>query len=262
MSSKGYKLTDRFLRQIAKTIRRVNILWRANHSGAGTVKPHRNVPPEKAWYKIVTNAGGGDYTVMFQQWGTTGTPAVLDALENNSDAHHPEYNLNQPARDFQGRDSGYVGQLVPGWQTWVNGLWYLVIDVGCQKVLLKITGATAIGAANNGPDGTTTEWTYSAVEVTETVVSGVLTYTTVSGGLTFTNKLLNRCEKDNRNVGTGGVFGNGVAWDDLDTDFNGFLKPVPTNAIVEATLLMGDEETPLQWASFWFPNAVGGECES
>ena len=130
---------------------------------------------------------------------------------------------------------------------------------GDGRVLFRITGSAAIGIANNGPDSTTTEWTYSAEQVTEGISSGQLSYSAVSGGIALSNKLLNRCETGNRSIGTGGTFGNGVAWDDLDTDFDGYLKPVPNGVVVEAMVITDSEDA--KWGSFSFPNAVGGECE-
>ena len=208
--------------------------------------------------KIVSNdkasepGGAGVYTV---------TERIFDAADDWtwSDASAEPRLLNARAHDVNNCPTGYAGQIVPFFQVVdARGEVETIIDVSGSSatVLMQISGSTAIGAANTGPGSSTVEWTYSADEVTESVsTSGVLSYATVSGGVSLTNKLINLRETGNRSVSSGGTYGNGVAYDDLDdATITGKLAPIPTNCVVEARLLY--DSTGALWGSFAEPNAV------
>ena len=123
--------------------------------------------------------------------------------------------------------------------------------------LCRITGATAIAAANNGPENSTTEWTYTVEAVTLDVSSGDLTVTT-DESITI-EAAFNGMEIGNRNVGTGGTFGNGVKYDDIDSeDFTGRLQPITTSRPIEMVLFMASDDKA--YAMFSSPNGITGKC--
>ena len=126
--------------------------------------------------------------------------------------------------------------------------------------LVKITGSTAIAAANNGPGSTTTEWTYSGTQVKASTSGGYQGWTAVTGGLTFTDKLFNRMEYGNRIVGAGGTFRNGVKFDDLDdNDWTGQLQPIQSAGVV-AVQTFTDSENNV-YGTFESPNGITGSCD-
>jgi hypothetical protein len=135
------------------------------------------------------------------------------------------------------------------------------IGVATRRVITaRISGSTAIAAANNGPGSSTTEWTYSIVEVEPTVSSGDQSWSDVSGGVSLTDKAFNRLEYGNRNVGTGEVFGCGIAFDDLDDSdtWDAELLPASDDAgIVEVELITVSGTI---YGLFKYHNQATGEC--
>ncbi len=127
-------------------------------------------------------------------------------------------------------------------------------------ILVKITGSSAIAAANNGPGSTTTEWTYSGTQVKASTSGGYQGWTAITGGLTFTDKLFNRMEYGNRIIGASGTFRNGVKFDDLDdNDWTGQLLPIQSTCVV-AVQTFTDSESNV-YGTFESPNGITGSCD-
>jgi hypothetical protein len=126
MAEEAYGFDKVDARRILKATERVERTL-VGHSGGGN-GPGRGFPVyKKKWYRIVSNAGGGAYTARLQEW-IPDAPGVPAHLSDISDAHHPEYNLNQAAWDCRGYAGAAVNARVQGWKVWVNGEWYLVLD--------------------------------------------------------------------------------------------------------------------------------------
>ena len=146
--------------------------------------------------------------------------------------------------------------------TEATGEQWAIVRIGLPArriITARISGASAIAAANNGPGSSTTEWTYSIVEVEPTVSSGDQSWSDVSGGVTLTDKAFNRLEYGNRNVTAGGVFRCGIAYNDLadDTVWDAELLSAATGAIVEVELIAVTGE---MYGFFSFHNQATGTC--
>jgi len=122
MAPQGWHLTERAVRKLAAGLKKLDSLV----AGGGPSEQRANTRPApyvKGWYRVVTNEGGGEYTVRRQQWN-----AETKALEDLTDNFDPEYNRDQTARDIRAAADAGAGDRVPGWQTTVNGQWLLLLD--------------------------------------------------------------------------------------------------------------------------------------
>ncbi len=98
----------------------------AEAAGADHRLPRRNTRTPggrpKAWWRIVTNAGSGEYTVRKQEWDPVG-----GQLQDVSDATDPDYGVDRTAYHHVGVGYIAVGQKVPGWRIYAGGEWVLLI---------------------------------------------------------------------------------------------------------------------------------------
>jgi len=115
------KLSRDAVRKVADTVKKVQGLppGYASHLPASY-----RAPWQQPYYLIVSDVGGGAYTVTRAVWDV-GTSAFV-ALTDSDD---PEFNLVQNAWDSGARAGAAPGAAVPGSKLWVNGTWYLVLDI-------------------------------------------------------------------------------------------------------------------------------------
>jgi hypothetical protein len=129
---------------------------------------------------------------------------------------------------------------------------------GEMSLLCRIASSAAIAAANNGPESSATEWTYSVTPVSLDVASGDLSVTDLEAPTITT--AFNGMEQGNRSISSGGTFGNGVKFDDLDDDdVTGSLQPVKAGTIVEVRLFVASDGNT--YGLFSSPNGVTVECD-
>ena len=142
----GYQLSEQAVRKIAEAARIIESLGLGSAALAGGGRRNsRPIRYRKTFYRIVTDAGGGAYTLRKQAWSTS-----TDALADVTDADDPEYGLNQAGYDYLGQADGEVDAIVPGWKVYVDG----------EPVLL----VAAVVAAGSG--GGALEWGFPTTAFT------------------------------------------------------------------------------------------------
>jgi len=168
--------------------------------------------------------------------------------------------------DVADGESGYLepsntGSAAILWREGGTGEQWAVVRLGVaptEIIPCRIASSAAIAAANNGPSSSTTEWTYSVTPVSLDVASGDVTTTDLAKPVITT--AYNGMEKGNRSVSSGGTFGNGVKYDDLDDDdVTGSLQAVKAGTIVEVRLFAGSDGNT--YGLFSSPNGVSVECD-
>ena len=127
--------------------------------------------------------------------------------------------------------------------------------------LFKITAVAENTAADNGPNSTITEWTYGASIVKPSINANGAVYT-VDDNIDI-ETVYNGIEEINTTIITGGTFGNGAAWDELDTDvWTGQLQPLQVGTVMLGYLFRSDYTGEmLNYGIVGVANGVKGECD-
>ena len=108
------------MRRTAAAVRKVEGLPPA---GGGRGRNMRPIPYRPSWWRIVSNAGGGAYTLHAQRWD----PSSHAFADVSYEDPHGQYGADVTGYDHLGRDDGAADSVVPGWQIWA-GQWVTLID--------------------------------------------------------------------------------------------------------------------------------------
>ena len=149
---------------------------------------------------------------------------------------------------------------------------------------MRVLSSTGITGAESEVAGEFVEWTYSGEKITltrdltadaeppgEQADPHWVLADGEPGVDDLADNVFNLKELDNRDVGAGGTFGNGVPYDDLVTDeFEFYLKPIPPNIPIKCYIFEYDDvelddegnEVELVRTAYRIceDNAVSGEC--
>jgi len=239
-------------RQIENHRRQQAALNAARRSGIDDGPAARDVTLSQGVARIVSNDGGGDYTITQQWWDQSASPPAW------ADAAAPGGLVSAEAREINARTGGRPGQKVHfrcehnkggGTETW--------IDLGCgsESFWAKIDG--------NAADGTN-RWKYAWTEVYKSS-AGYGGWATLSGGrsgTTSSGPARNTIEDMNTGADAH-VVGNGVDPANLDPAQTGSdtfeIMPCTTGNIVRIhEVLQGSN------VEYWFSyeNGVNGDCGS
>lgn len=213
--------------------------------------------------KIVTNDGGGAYTIT-EQWYRSAVGSVAAAWEN---ATAPEGYVSASARDINGTPTGAQNERVRFWeQRKVGGGLELLIELGPASFWAQISANTYINGSGTAHEtDPSTQWTYSFDEVEKTS-AGYGGWDVLEGGRMGSDEAYNSLEDMNPEVDPGGVMGNGVVLANLDYDgddtFEFSLQPAPINAIVRMHAV-GFLSGSTQYTEYWFAyeNGTDGVCD-
>jgi len=224
----------------------------ARRSSLGDGPAARDVTVSAGVARIVTNDGGGDYTITQQWWDQSASPPAW------ADAAAPGGIVSAEAREINGRSGGRPGRKVRfrrernkggGIETWID------LACGSEAFWARIDG--------NAADGTN-RWKYAWTEVYKSS-AGYGGWATLSGGrsgTTSTDPARNTVEDMNTGADAH-VEGNGVDPANLDPAQTGSdtfeIMPCTTGNIVRiGEVLQGSN------VEYWFSyeNGVNGDCGS
>jgi len=202
--------------------------------------------------EIVSNDGGGDYTITQQWWDSDADPpAWVDAVG-------PGGLVDCQARDINRRQDGLVGRLVRFWTgRSISGTVEIRIDLGCMS---RGFWATITASAADGAN----RWKYAFSEVYKSSAGygGWATLSEGRSGTTSTDPARNTIEDMNTGVDAH-IEGNGVDPANLDPAATGsdtFSIMPCTNGNIVRMYEVDRGGNSEYW--FSYENGVDGDCGS